>query len=682
MLAVAAIFPYAPAGADPVPDYLYTKVFDLLDFDADVRTFAGATDSNDNTYVGGEFTGTVAFDGMGGSVTATADSSHPTAFVTKRNASGTHTWTRTVDASAGWAEVRGLAINDSGEVFATGMFFDTVIFDGVGGSDSVTSANQNTYLTKYNANGSYAWTETFDVSGGGTEARGVALDDTGNIYLGGEFFGTVIFDGVGGSDSVTTTSGNAYVTKYSPTGTYTWTSHFDLSSPGDVEIGDIAVDDTGNAYVAGAVDGDVTYGGSDNVNTGNEAAFMAKFNTGGTYQFARTFDVDAGGGGFANAFDVAVDPSGNIFFGGDFGSDVVFDGVGGSDAATANSSNCAFLTKYNANGTYGWTKYVDDTNGEANVFGVVTDDLGNVYTTGEFDGDIVFDGVGGSDTQSDQSVDAFPNAFLTQYEASDGAYGWTKSFDTTNGMAGGEEAMVDTDNFVYMTGWAAEIVVFDGVGGSDSVDFTANGAFRSSFLTKYDTSSGSGGGGSSDSDGDGASDTTEDNAPNGGDANNDGQPDSGQDNVTSAVSAVTSTYIVLVSPANCQITAMTTSSESNNAVQDSGFNYPYGFVGFQVDCDTNGLTANLTLYHYNQFVNGLVLRKYFPSNSAYSTISSAVIGQSTIGGQSVVTASYQITDGGVFDTDGVANSVIVDPVGLGVPVVGVPNTGLGGRASQ
>jgi hypothetical protein len=677
VLAAATFLPYTPASADPVPDYLYTEVFDLLDFDADARTFAGTIDDDGNTFVGGQFRGMIAFDGMGGSDIEDAGT-NPTAFVTKRSSDGSYVWTNIVDASAGWAEVRGLATNDAGDVFATGMFFDTVVFDGVGGSDSVTSANQNTYVTKYNANGSYAWTETFDVSSGGTETRGVALDDTGNIYVGGEFFDSVIFDGVGGSDNVTTTSTNAFITKYSPSGAYDWTSHFDLSSPDSVDVGDLAVDSAGNAYITGSANGNVTYGGSDSVNTGNNAAYMAKFAANGTYQYARTFDVDNfASGGFAEANDIAVDASGNIYFGGDFGSDVIFDGVGGTDTASSSGFSCAFLTKYNADGTYGWTKYVDDANGEATVLGVVTDSSGNVYTAGEFEDDIVFDGIGGSDTQSDQGGSS--NAYLTQYEASDGAYGWTKSFDTTNGQAGAEAVMIDNDNFVYMTGYAADTVVFDGVGGTDSVDFSTNGSFRSSFLTKYDTgSSGGGGGGGGDSDGDGASDTTENNGPNSGDANNDGQPDSGQDNVTSAVSAVTSTYIVLVSPGNCQITSMTTSSESSNAVQDSGYSYPYGFVGFRVDCDTPGLTATLTLYHYNQAVSGLVLRKYFPSNNAYTTISGAVIGQSAIGGQNVVTASYQITDGGVLDTDGVADSVIVDPVGLGAPVVGVPNTGLGG----
>jgi hypothetical protein len=47
-------------------------------------------------------------------------------------------------------------------------------------------------------------------------------------------------------------------------------------------------------------------------------------------------------------------------------------------------------------------------------------------------------------------------------------------------------------------------------------------------------------------------------------------------------------------------------------------------------------------------------------------------------GRSVTVVTYTVTDGGVLDTDGVANGEIVDPAGLALGVLTVSNTGLGG----
>ncbi len=70
------------------------------------------------------------------------------------------------------------------------------------------------------------------------------------------------------------------------------------------------------------------------------------------------------------------------------------------------------------------------------------------------------------------------------------------------------------------------------------------------------------------------------------------------------------------------------------------------------------------------------MRKHNPNNNSYFTITDANINQTTIGGQTVAVATYQITDGDGLDIDNAANGTIVDPVGLANQAVGVPNTGL------
>jgi len=66
---------------------------------------------------------------------------------------------------------------------------------------------------------------------------------------------------------------------------------------------------------------------------------------------------------------------------------------------------------------------------------------------------------------------------------------------------------------------------------------------------------------------------------------------------------------------------------------------------------------------------------------SYLTIIGATITPATIGGVPTLVVSYQVTDGGALDEDGLANGIIVDPAGLAVlgaatpTAVGAPKTG-------
>jgi len=181
-----------------------------------------------------------------------------------------------------------------------------------------------------------------------------------------------------------------------------------------------------------------------------------------------------------------------------------------------------------------------------------------------------------------------------------------------------------------------------------------------------------------DGDGDGISDSIEDAAPNSGDANNDGTDDSEQESVSSFVNPVTNQYAVVEVNNTCTITAASSVSESANTVADSGFNYPVGLINFTADCGSQGFTTDVSLYYFGAPTDNLVLRKYNPTTNAYFAITDATITSETISGQTAMRATYQITDGGLLDTDGTANGTIVDPAGLALSAVGVPNTGLGG----
>jgi hypothetical protein len=181
----------------------------------------------------------------------------------------------------------------------------------------------------------------------------------------------------------------------------------------------------------------------------------------------------------------------------------------------------------------------------------------------------------------------------------------------------------------------------------------------------------------SDPDSDDVSDSIENGGPNGGDANDDGVQDSVQSQVTSLLSSVSSKYVTLETSACGYNNYVTISSVASNSVQDEAkFSYPAGLLNFTLTGCAVGGTETVTQYYYGDYdLSKVVVRKYNSATNEYATIESAVITSVIIGGQAATKVTYQVTDGGPLDQDGVANGTIVDPAGLAVLGVTSPNTG-------
>jgi hypothetical protein len=179
-------------------------------------------------------------------------------------------------------------------------------------------------------------------------------------------------------------------------------------------------------------------------------------------------------------------------------------------------------------------------------------------------------------------------------------------------------------------------------------------------------------------DDDTVADSIETDAPNTGDANNDGELDADQPKVTSLPNPVTNTYAVLESTGT-DCTGNKDVSVSAVPGKDGTYTYPAGMIDFKLTCVVGG-TANVSMYYYGLAnTANLVLRKYNPTTKTYTTIPGAVFSSVTIAGQTVTKITYALTDGGVLDTDGTANGVIIDPAGPAVlaATISAPNTGAG-----
>jgi len=478
--------------ATTLPAYRYTKTFDTVGGDA--YSTANATDTNGNVYVAGDFSGHIIFDGVGGTDSVT--SSNQNIFLTKFSSTGAYLGTKTFDVSDGssFSYVAAINVDSQNNVFLSGDFSGTVTFDGVGGTSTLTSTENTAYVTKFNANGTYGWTKINSNIGSYSYANTVVADKNGSIYVAGYFSGTVTFDGVGGTSTVTATSGSTdgYLTKYNSDGTYGWTQTMDSAVSSDSYTFHLAVDSNNNIYAVGDFFGTVTFdgpGGVDTKNSTNGLSYLTKYSSTGQYQWTRTTNVT--GSGNINAASVAIDPNNNIYVTGFFtGTNIEFNGTD-NPQSTLNVS--VYLTKYTNDGTYISTKVFDTSaaNTYAYSAALAIDYLGDVFLFSGYVGTVVFDGPGGSDSQtSSASGGSIGSGAITKIN-SDGSYGWTQSFydmdeNSINTLGMGVQGGISLDNNgnINVSSFFAGSVAFDGKNGThiyttnnDSAYFTSFSAF-------------------------------------------------------------------------------------------------------------------------------------------------------------------------------------------------------------
>ncbi|MCA1789329.1 MAG: SBBP repeat-containing protein [Thioalkalivibrio sp.] len=158
----------------------------------------------------------------------------------------------------------------------------------------------------------------------------IAVDDSGNVYVGGRSDATW-----GNPVRTFTGAGDAFVAKLSPSGGLIWNTF--LGGSGDDSGRGLAADGSGNVYVAGY--SYATWGSPVRTFTGGENAsentFVAKLSSSG----GLIWNTFLGGDGNDREWSIAVDGSGNVYVGGES------DATWGSPVRTFTGASDAFVVK-------------------------------------------------------------------------------------------------------------------------------------------------------------------------------------------------------------------------------------------------------------------------------------------------------------------------------------------------
>ncbi len=363
----------------------------------------------------------------------------------------------------------------------------------------------------------------------GDMARTIALDDSGNVYMAGYFFGTVDFDpGAGTANLVAAGEQDIFVAKYDGHGKYIWA--INMGGYFRDDCNKVAVDKAGNVYITGfymdTADFDPGPSIANLVSISGGQAFIAKYDTDGKYLWAKSIESDyggqaisvdytgnvyatyvanydvflakydpdgrslwtnrIGGAGTDVSYGMALTTAGEVYITGHFEQDVDFN-PDTTRAATLTSKGLfdAFLAKYDANGNYLWAKRMG---GKLSDIGmdVALDRAGNVYVFGRFFDTADFNSGSGILIGGERNV----TGFLVKYDAT-GNFLWTKNVggkgNTNNYGISSTALALDALGNAYITGYFWGIANFDPGPGVAWLPSSGARAIDDIFIARYDS---------------------------------------------------------------------------------------------------------------------------------------------------------------------------------------------------
>lgn len=389
---------------------------------------AVATDTSGNVYIAGY---------VGDVLPGQTSAGRTDAFVRKLDSSLVETWTKQFGTDDN-DDVRAIAVDESGNIYVVG--------DTIGEFTDYESQyfGNDAFIRAYDGAGTERWTVQFGTQFG-TIAQAVAVDSSGNLYVGGYTEGSLPgFTNAGGAPLGAITNWNdAFLRKYTGDGTELWTQQFGHERHD--EILGVVADGSGNLFITGYTDG--AFVGF--TNPGGRDAFVRKYDAEGNVLWTQQFGSDSAAGAQPNdkGLDIGLDAQGNIYVAGSTS--------GQFQGGESGGSIDGFVRKLDSNGGILWTQQ----------FGGEDDDTADAIAV-DVDGTVFIGGNTESSIPGARGVgvaDGFSKSLDT-----DGGDRWTRAAGTRR--IDGARDIAQSSSGVYLIGGTEGEIGPGGAGKGDDRD--------------------------------------------------------------------------------------------------------------------------------------------------------------------------------------------------------------------
>ena len=417
-----------------------------------------AVDSAGSAYVTGA-TGSANFPTAGPIQASIGDTRSDDVFVTKLSASGGALVYSTYLGGSGEDVGLGIAVDAAGSAYVTGQTA-SANFPTNNPLQPNLSGTSDAFVTKLNPAGNALAYSTYLGGSGDDIGNGIAVDSAGNAYATGATDSTNFPITAGawqttpgassscGAPPNTFPCEDGFVTKLNAAGDALVYSTY-LAGSHDESGNGIALDSSGNAYVAGftdSIDFQTTPNALQTGSGGGYDAFVVKLNAGGTGPVYSTY---LGGSADDDGAAIAIDASGSVYMTGSTGS-ANFPTKNAFQAALTQGTPLidAYVAKFDPAGALAYSTYLGGSSRDLG-FAIAVDSFGNAYVTGRTDS---------ADFPMERpilsSVGGGPgHAFVTKLNATGNALVYSTYLGGSSGRDRPFGIAVDSSRKVYVTGF-------------------------------------------------------------------------------------------------------------------------------------------------------------------------------------------------------------------------------------
>jgi|GEM_PF-2732387 len=388
-------------------------------------------DDDDNLYVTGHFTYPVTI----GTTTFTSQGNVDIS-LTKYAPDGQVIWTRQY-GGVGQDRVSDIVLYN-GQIYITGLYFGDSDLDG---HPLICSGFADTYVARLDEDGNVIWVTTGGEANTYTDTGGLTVDNSGNVYICGNFQHGITFGPLTAMNSNGWSYTDGYIAKFDLNGNPVWIEV--LGGPQNGFAYSISSYNN-RIYVTGDFLQTIVLDQFTIFSSGNSDVFLAEINPDGQFQWAHSY----GGSSDETGMDILADTDGSVYLGGSFIGPVDF---GGQLLNSGNSAADAYLAKYTDSGNLVWAKKGGSLNPTTwdVINRIYADPNHAIYVTGEFGGTANFGGL-------QLSATGETDIFVARYDQS-GQATWVKQgggadFERGTGICALQ------DGRVFMTGY----MMYDG----------------------------------------------------------------------------------------------------------------------------------------------------------------------------------------------------------------------------